>query len=360
MRVGVNAALMSSRAGYRQTGVSRYIRQLLAALPAVLAPGEAVIPLGVDHRSIAERPALRIAWEQAALPIEARLKNLDLLHGPLHVAPLAGAVPTVITVHDLAFLHYPDRVPRSRRLYLTPGTRWSARRARRVIAISRSTADDVMKWLDLPAGKIEVIPLAPPAAIQPMPGPARDAFRRRVGAERPYVLAVGTLEPRKNLTTLLHAFAMLAESLPHQLVLVGPEGWLSEGLGETLRALGLRDRVRLTGFVSDADLSGWYSGADCFVFPSVHEGFGLPPLEAMRCGAPVVTSNVSSLPEVVGDAAVMVDPLDVVALAAAIRRVVTDPVLAGDLRLRGQERAGQFSWQRTARETLRVYREAAR
>lgn len=360
MRVGVNAALMSSRGGYRQTGVSRYIRELLSALPPELAPGEEVLSFGLDHPAIADRPAARIAWEQTALPIEAGLKQLDVLHGPLHVVPFASTIPAVITVHDLAFLHFPDRVPRSRRLYLTPGTRVSARRARKVIAISRSTADDLMKWLDLPATRIEVIPLAPPASIQPMSGEALDTFRRRVVADRPYLLSVGTLEPRKNLITLLRAFASLASTIPHDLVLVGPEGWLNQGLDETLQTLDLRDRVRLTGFVSDEDLSGWYSAAVCFVFPSVYEGFGLPPLEAMHCGVPVVTSNVSSLPEVVGDAALMVDPLDVDALAGAISRVLSDAALANDLRARGRMRAGQFSWQRTARETLAVYREAAR
>lgn len=360
MRVGVNAALMSSRGGYRQTGVSRYIRELLAALEPELAPGETVVPLGIEHTAISDRPALRIAWEQTVLPFDSRRHHLDLLHAPLHVAPFAGRTPAVITVHDLAFLTYPDRVPRSRRLYLTPGTRWSARRARRIIAVSRRTAGDLMSWLDLPASRIEVIPLAPPASIEAVTGPALDAFRQRAGAGQPFLLCVGTLEPRKNLITLLRAFASLRTKIPHQLVLVGPEGWLNGGLGEAVGSLGLRDRVRLTGFVSDDDLSGWYSAADCFVFPSVYEGFGLPPLEAMRCGAPVVTSNVSSLPEVVDDAALMVDPLDVDAIATAILQAVSDPALAADLRARGFERAAEFSWQRTARETLAVYREAAR
>jgi glycosyltransferase involved in cell wall biosynthesis len=360
MRVGLNAALMSSRGGYRQTGVSRYIRELLTALGPELEPGESVIPLGAGHPAISERPPLRIAWEQTVLPVEARLRRLDLLHGPLHVAPFISLTPAVITVHDLAFLKYPDRVPRSRRLYLTPGTRRSALRARKVIAISTSTANDLMAWLELPASMIEVIPLAPTASIQHITGPALDTFRQNADITRPYLLTVGTLEPRKNLSTLLRAFAALAPEIPHDLVLVGPEGWLNEGLGETVRALGLADRVRLTGFVSDEDLSGWYSAADCFVFPSVYEGFGLPPLEAMRCGAPVVTTNVSSLPDVVGDAAITVDPFDAEALAAAMRRVISDQALAEELCARGIARAAEFSWARTARETLAVYREAAR
>lgn len=360
MRVGLDAALMSSRVGYRQTGVSRYIRELLTALQPELGPGERVIPLGANWPIMSDRPPLRIAWEQTILPVEARLRHLDLLHNPLHVAPVLRDTPVVVTVHDLAFLKYPEHVPRGRRLYLTPGTRWSAKRARKVIAISTNTADDLMTWLGLPAKRIEVIPLAPPVSIRPVTGPVLRDFLLKADLKRPYLLTVGTLEPRKNLKTLLRAFATLVPAIPHDLVLVGPEGWLNEGLGETLRALDLGGRVRLTGFVSDDELSGWYSAAECFVFPSVYEGFGLPPLEAMRCGAPVVTTNASSLPEVVGEAALTVDPFDADALAAAIKSVLSDGELAADLRARGTARVGEFSWARTARATLEVYREAAR
>jgi len=358
MRIGINAALLASRGGYRQTGVSRYIGELVRALPPILNTNDSLCLLQPAKSAVAERPALRIPWEQAALPLTGRRERLDLMHGPLHVLPRVGGPPGVITVHDLAFVHFPDRVPRSRRLYLTAGTRWSVTRARRVITISENTAADLRRWLEVPAGRIEVIPLAPADAIQPVADDALTEFQRHNDITRPYVLCVGTLEPRKNLPRLLRAFVAIAGEVPHQLVLVGPEGWLTGELHATLAEVRLGDRVRLTGFVDDAELGAWYSGADLFAFPSLYEGFGLPPLEAMRCGAPVVTSNVSSLPEVVGGAALTVDPEDVAALAAAMRRVLTDRVLTDDLRARGIERAAEFSWERTARATVGVYRDA--
>ncbi|MDP8909562.1 MAG: glycosyltransferase family 4 protein [Chloroflexota bacterium] len=360
MRIGINAALLASGGGYRQTGVSRYISELARALAPLLAPNDDLCLLKPAMPPVGERPALRIPWEQAVLPVQAQRQRLDVLHGPLHVLPWLGGVPGVITVHDLAYVHFPERVPRSRRLYLTVGTRRSVGQARRVIAISTSTADDLRRWLGLPTRRIDVIPLAPAEDVQPVSGETLAAFRRDNGVTIPYVLCVGTLEPRKNLPRLLHAFAAIADDVPHQLILVGPEGWLTGELHATLADLRLGDRVRLTGFVDDRNLGAWYSGADLFVFPSLYEGFGLPPLEAMRCGAPVVTSNVSSLPEVVGDAAVTVDPQDVQGLATAMREVLTDRGRADELRARGVARAAEFSWARTARETLAVYRDAAK
>lgn len=185
------------------------------------------------------------------------------------------------------------------------------------------------------------------------------AFLHRQGLVRPYVLAVGNLEPRKNLPGLLRAFARLAPEVPHDLVLVGAEGWLTGEIHATLDELRLGGRVRMTGFVEDADLPAWYGAADLFVYPSLYEGFGLPVLEAMACGAPVVTSNVSSLPEVAGDAALLVDPSDVDSIAEEMRRGLTDAALALDLRRRGQLRAADFTWDRTAEQTVAVYREVA-
>ncbi|MBA2277104.1 MAG: glycosyltransferase family 4 protein, partial [Chloroflexia bacterium] len=272
MRIGINAALLASRAGYRQTGVSRYIGELVRALRPLLSTDEELHLLTPGASAISERPTLRIPWEQTGLPALARRRRLDVLHGPLHTLPFIGGVPGVITVHDLAFLKFPDRVPASRRRYLTTGTRWSARHARKIIAISESTAADLRAWLDLPAARIEVIPLAPSEQVRPVTGDALAAFQRRYGIDRPYILSVGTLEPRKNLTMLLRAFAAIADAVPHQLVLVGPEGWLTTELHDTLAQLRLGDRVRLTGFVADAHLGAWYSGADVFAFPSLYEG----------------------------------------------------------------------------------------
>ena len=191
-----------------------------------------------------------------------------------------------------------------------------------------------------------------------MAGAELDAFRAEQGIVRPFVLYLGTLEPRKNLPALLRAFDAVAPDVPHELVLVGAEGWMTGPIFDTWRALRHQDRVRLAGFAPAAALPAWYSAADLFAYPSRYEGFGLPPLEAMACGTPVITSNVSSLPEVVGDAALTVDPSDEVALSAAIRRVLTDPALSADLRERGLRRAATFSWARTAAATVAAYREA--
>jgi glycosyltransferase involved in cell wall biosynthesis len=178
--------------------------------------------------------------------------------------------------------------------------------------------------------------------------------------DQPYILAVGTLEPRKNLPTLLRAFAKIKDDIPHQLVLVGPEGWLTGKLKSTLDELALGDRVRLTGFVSDEELGGWYSAADLFAFPSYYEGFGLPTIEAMLCGAPVLASNTSSFPEVVGDAGILIPPTDIDTWAEAMCDLVRDEGRRNDLREKGLVRAESFSWRRTAQETYDIYTSVAR
>ena len=358
MRIGINAALLG-QGGYRQTGISRYIGELIDGLGDVLAPEDRLVLLGRRPRAISRRPALRIPWEQTGLPLTMAARRLDVFHGPLSVLPLASRVPGVITVHDLAFLRYPDQLPARRRAWLIAATRVSARKARRVITISQRTADDLHRWLKLPEERVTVIPLAPSPRIRRVSGTSIDVFRMKAGIERPYVLAVGTLEPRKNIPTLLRAFAKIREDVPHELVLVGPEGWLTGELHRTIAELRLGDRLRMTGFVSDEELGGWYSGADLFASPSIYEGFGLPLVEAMRCGAPVLASDSSCYPEVVADAGVMITPTDVDGWAETMRALLRDPARRDDLRERGFARASEFSWVRTAAETYRVYREVA-
>ena len=356
MRVGVNAALMSSSRDYRQAGVSRYVAELLAAIAPLTSPDEQVIPVRPGHPRLWSRPEARIAWEQTALAIRARAARLDLLHGPVMVAPVIGP-PSVVTVHDLAFVRYPEHAPLTRRVYLTPATRMSVARARRIITVSEATASDLIRWAGVPAAKIEAIPLAAATSIRP-PEQDRSENFRRTSVHRPYVLAVGTIEPRKNLRTLLRAFASIVDRVPHDLVVVGGDGWKRGSLAAELETRGISSRVRFTGHVDDDELSCWYSASDCFVFPSMFEGFGLPPLEAMQCGAPVITTTASSLPEVVGDAAITVEPYDADAFAAAIRRVVTNESLRAEMREQGLARAASFTWSRTASSTLDVYRDA--
>lgn len=357
MRIGINAALLAAGGGYRRTGVSRYIGELIDALEPQLGGAERLTIMGRGVPVIASNPSLRIVWEQTGLPLSGLAHRLHVFHGPLNVVPLAMRTPKVVTVHDLAFLRFPDQLPRGRRAYMVAATRFSARTADRIIAVSRNTADDLVQWLDLPEDRIVVIPEAPSPRIQRVTGTSLNVFRMRSGIDRPYILAVGTLEPRKNLDFFLKVFASVADRIPHQLVLVGPEGWMTESFHQTLRTLNLGERVRLTGFVSDAELGGWYSGADVFVFPSLYEGFGLPAVEAMTCGAPILASDASCFPEVIGDEGMLVPPMELEGWADALLRLVLDRELNEAFRRRSLARGQTYRWERTAAETLAIYRE---
>lgn len=360
MRMGINAALYSAREGYRQTGISRYISELISGLERVKSPEDKVILLGQKTGPIKDHPMARILWEQSLLPVNIAAQRLDVMHTPIGAVPMLSVAPTVVTVHDLAFLKYPEQIPNSRRQWLIAATRMSARRANRIITVSQATANDLQEWLNVPDDKIEAIPLAISGKVNRVTGKSLEIFRMKWEIDRPYVLAVGTLEPRKNLPTLLRAFAKIKDDVEHDLVLVGPEGWLTGELNSTLQELNLGDRVRLTGFVSDEELGGWYSGADMFAFPSYYEGFGLPSIEAMKCGAPVLCSDNSAFPEVVGDAGVMIPAEDADVWAETMRELLRDPARLDDLRQKGFARAETFSWDRTAQETYDVYKALSR
>ncbi|MCO5214559.1 MAG: glycosyltransferase family 4 protein [Thermomicrobiales bacterium] len=360
MRIGINAALNSTKEGYRQTGISRYISEVISGLERVRASSDEVVLLGQHTGPIKENPLTRILWEQSFLPVNIAAQRLSVMHTPIGAVPLLGIAPNVVTVHDLAFLKYPESLPSDRRTWLIAATKMSTRRARKIITVSQATADDLREWLDVPEGKIHAIPLATSGKVERVEGTSLNVFRMKWKIDRPYVVAVGTLEPRKNLPTLLRAFAHIKDQIDHQLVLVGPEGWLTGELKSTLEELDLGDRVRLTGWVSDEELGGWYSGADLFAFPSLYEGFGLPSVEAMRCGAPVLCSDNSAFPEVVGDAGVLLPAENVDAWAETMLSLLNDESRRRELRERGFARAELFSWERTAQETYDVYKEIAR
>jgi glycosyltransferase involved in cell wall biosynthesis len=229
-----------------------------------------------------------------------------------------------------------------------------------VLAVSETTKRDIVELLKIPAEKIVVTPLGVDDHFHPpTPGEAA-AFRAKHGIKSPFILTVSTLEPRKNLPRLLEAFEKIKEQIPHRLVIVGPEGWRTGALHDTIEWLDLGDRLQMTGFVPDDELPYWYAAADLFAFPSLYEGFGLTVLEAMACGAPVLTSNVSALPEVGGDAAVYVDPLSVDVIAEQLLELVTNDERRSALSAAGQIRAAEFKWERTARLTADSYRAAVR
>ncbi|HEX7102451.1 MAG TPA: glycosyltransferase family 1 protein [Nitrolancea sp.] len=307
-------------------------------------------------------PAYMLA-APAQIAAVARRDRLDVIHDPFGVSPFfvprrLAPFGRVLTLHDVIPFIYPETHARLTNLLFRRYIPRSLRFVDRIITDSESSRQDIVRFLRFPAERVNAIPIGVAPRFAPAEADACQRNRERYGLPADYVLTVGSLNPRKNLETLFAAYQQLRRSgLPHRLVVVGPTAWKSAGIFQRLRALGIEQDVLLTGFVADEDLPALYSGASVFAFPSLYEGFGLPPLEAMACGTPVVTSNRSSLPEVVGDAGLLVDPLDVEALASAIDRLLTDPELSVGLIERGFARAASFTWERTARAHYCVYRE---
>jgi len=373
LNVGLSAHLMSLGKDYRGAGATWYIYHTLSHLPAAdpelcytafLNEPRFSPPQGMRVRRSrwpTSTPYGRIAWEQLAAPLALRRERVDVLHGMAFVAPWLSPCPTVITVLDLSFLRFPAAFKAFKRTYLGLMTRLSVRRAAKVIAISESTRQDVIDLLGVPAERVERIYCGADPGYRPLPTGEVSAFRREKGLPPRFVLFLGTIEPRKNVTRLIEAFAALIAAEPRQmagvpLILAGGRGWLSEPIYARVEELGLGDRVRFVGYVPEEQKALWYNAATCFCYPSLYEGFGLPPLEAMACGVPVVTSSVSSLPEVVGDAGLTVDPLDRAALCEALRRALFDRDLRADLAVRGPARAQRFTWSEAARKTADIYR----
>lgn len=374
--VVINAHLLSGQAGYRQAGIHRYIDCLLKHLDqldqdepdmrySVLLgrdgpPPDLPLP-GLRSRWPTGRAPIRVMWEQAVQPVALRRIGADLLHAPAFVGPIVAPCPIVITIHDLSFIRFPRLFRPANRLYLTWMTRLSARRARRLIAVSAHAAAESVKLLGVPTEKIDVVYHGVDPMFRPLPASDIAAFRRRQALPARFILFVGTLEPRKNLTRLVEAFARIRRAGVHtdvHLILAGGKGWLYDELFARVEALGLADRVTFPGYVAADALPLWYNAASIVAYPSIYEGFGLPVLEALACGAPTLTSNLSSLPEAAGDAAVLVDPYDVNALAEGLDRLLNDQALRRDLQERGPIHASRFRWARTARETANVYRRA--
>lgn len=373
--VGLNAHLLSLRRSYRGTGTSWYIYHILCHLPAAAPELRYTVflheplfssPQGMQVRRprwSTHAPYKRIFWEQLVAPIALRRERIDLLHAMAFVSPVASPCPTVVTVFDLSFLFFPAAFKALNRLYLRLMTRVSVRRARQVIAISESTRRDVIARLDVPAERVHTVYCGVDPSFQPAPAPEIEGFRRRKGLPERFVLFLGTIEPRKNVLRLVDAFATLIASAPQRtagvhLIVAGAKGWLSDPVFAQVQSLGLADRIHFVGYVPQEEKRLWYNAATCFCYPSLYEGFGLPPLEAMACGVPVITSNASSLPEVVGDAGITVPVEDKAALSDALHRVLVNPTLCVDLADKGLARAKRFSWAKAARQTAAVYHRA--
>ncbi|MCL4466647.1 MAG: glycosyltransferase family 4 protein [Chloroflexi bacterium] len=370
-RIAIDARL----ADYQRAGITTYTTSLLQEMPA-LAPTESFVVVRsrrAKHR-LAVAPQLSESrfftpphhrWEQLTLPLEMAALRPDLVHSPDFVPCFRRTWRAVITVHDLAFLKFPRVLTAASRGYYGQIAA-ACRSADRVIAVSNNTAKDLSELLSVPPEKVRVVY----EAAAPLYHPLRDddkteALLARHGITPGYLIFVSTIEPRKNLETLLRALAQLTAARgvdPRfrnlHLVVVGQPGWLYEGVFRLVGELGLKGRVRFVGATTPEDLLLLYNGALALAYPSLYEGFGLPPLEAMACGTPVLAADCSSLPEVVGDAGLLLPPTDVEAWCAALAQVVEDEALRSDLTARGFKRARQFSWRRAAEETLAVYREA--
>jgi glycosyltransferase involved in cell wall biosynthesis len=305
-------------------------------------------------------PLIRIPLTLSA---ELRRHPVDVLHVQFTAPPLSPC-PVVVSIHDLSFEHLPQTFKWRSRKQLRITVRRSARQAAQVIALSEHARRDLIATYGLPPEKVNVVPLAAPAHFGPVTDEEEiQRVRQTYAIKGDYILSVGAIQPRKNLSRLVAAYARLRGVGPRgklpQLVLVGKCAWLYDDTLRTIKELEVSDAVILTGYVPESDLPALYSGALCFVYPSYFEGFGLPPLEAMKCGAPVIVGNQTSLPEVVGDAGVLFDPFDVDDIAAKVDNVIGDSDLRARLRVKGLNRAKLFDWRETARQTLAIYKQAA-
>lgn len=370
MRIGVNVHLLSTT----HTGIQHYIRALVPELVAqatshdmVLYGEPSQLPVCAGERVrwvSASRPlrsgVQRVLWEQTMLPRLLRRDRVDVFFSPAFILPMCWGGAGVVTVHDLNFEVSPETIHPIRRAYLRRITRRSVHRARKVIAISQSTASDIVRLYGVPDEKIAVIPYGLDAIFTPDNARALEPMvRQRYPLPERFLLFVGTLEPRKNLPRLLEAYALARQhaDLP-PLVLAGAPGWQHERILAQARELGVGSHIVFAGYIPREHLPGVYAAASALLYPSLYEGFGLPPLEAMGCGTPVLVSNTSAMPEVVGDGGVLVDPRDVQQIAEGIVRMTQDEVLRQEIAERGLERAKRFRWEEAARRTLGVLEDA--
>jgi glycosyltransferase involved in cell wall biosynthesis len=358
----------------RDYGIGTYVRNLLRELARIDTSSEYVLlcgaadcglaaDLGPNFRAVREPAGAYSVREQFAIPNDLRREHADLFHAPHYVLPALTPCRSVVTIHDCIHLRFPQYLP-SRLGYAYARTSlWTAtHRARRVITVSEASKRDILRYFRIPESRIDVIYNAIDERFWQEPsGDEMERVRQRYQLTAPFVLYAGNIKPHKNLERLIEAFHLLRQENAGlrdvQLLIIGDEISKYATLRRAVHRHKLHKFVRFFGFVSDQTLAALYRLADVFVFPSLYEGFGLPPLEAMASGTPVITSNVSSLPEVAGDAALMIDPYEPAAIADAMRRVLTDAALRADLRARGLARARGFSWERSIRRVHEIYRE---
>lgn len=356
MKIGINVQLSVGE----KTGIGNYIYYLTKAL-------NCIDPINdycyfTYQKYLSQGSWLRILWEQFILPRDIKKEGADVIHLPDYALPIMdmGSRPYIITVHDLAFIFYPETFSKGKLLTKLLLIKPSLAKARRIIAVSENTKKDLIDVYKIPAEKIRVVYNGVDVdQFKPLDKQDVEKQLQDLGLIPGYILYIGTLEPRKNVPTIIKAYKALKEKykIREKLVIGGGKGWLYDDIFRLVSELNLIEDIIFTGYVKAEDLPYLYNGAAVFVYPSLYEGFGFPPIEAMACGVPVVTGNVSSLPEVVGDAGIQISPTDVEAVASAIYKIISDPVHAAELSDRGLERCKRFTWEETAKKTMAVYRE---
>ncbi len=310
-------------------------------------------------RMVPHTPLVRIP---VTLSAELRRNPVDVLHVQYTAPPLAPC-PVVATIHDLSFEHLPETFNRRSRAQLRLTVRRTARKAAQILTLSEFSRRDIVDTYRIAPDRVSVTPAAAPSHFKPIEDETElRKIREIYGIERDYILSVSSIQPRKNLIRLIEAYSCLRGLRPEgklpQLILVGKRGWLDNETFRVAQRHSANNDIAFTGYVAENDLSALYSGATCFVYPSFFEGFGLPVLEAMQCGAPVIAGNRTSIPEVVGKAGLLFDPFDTNSLVQALTRVLDDSEYRAALRIQGLERAREFDWKQTARMTLQAYQKA--
>ncbi len=368
----IRFALDARLNAYRQGGIAHYTRSLATAMVPLLTADEELVILehvrsrapivpGVRRSLLFTPPHHR--YEQISLPIEVFFRRPSVLHCPDFIPPLIRSYPAVITIHDLAFLFFPEILDQAARRYYGQIYQ-AAMSADAIIAVSRATRDDIVERLHVPPERITVIYEAADERFYPLdlPPGATHTIDGHTLVAGSFLLFVSTIEPRKNIPTLLRALRICCDRRPaagYRLVLAGARGWLDEPILALIGELGLTEQVIRLGFIGGEDLRWLYAACRIYLNPSRYEGFGLPALEALACGAPAIVADTSSLPEVVGDAAWLAPPLDPVAWADLIEQLWHDEAAQADLRRRGPQQAARFSWRTAAMQTLAVYRRLA-
>jgi glycosyltransferase involved in cell wall biosynthesis len=367
MRIGIDASALPPN----PVGAGNYIIQLVRTLATLETEHRFTVFAQQSGRELIGdlpqhvtwvvvpnmRPAIRLLWEQARLPVLVKHSAVDLLHSLHYTRPAVLPCTSVVTFHDMTFFLFPELHTRAKRIFFPFAIRQSARHADALIAVSENTRRDAIRILGIPAQRIFTTPLGISEAFRPIEDPAllQDG-RQRYQLPEKFILYVGLIEPRKNIPLLLKAYnRLVSQGDPPALVLVGRLGWMHEQVYQLVEQLELKDKVHFKGYIPAQNLPIVYNLAQLFVYPSTYEGFGFPPLEAMACGTPVITTATSAMLDNIGDAGLLTPPKDEIALTQAIQTLLSDHSLRDRLSVAGRLRAAEFTWKRTAMETLKVY-----